>query len=69
MIESISIESIPAFGAAAHTLGIFKTINFLYGGNGVGKTTLSRIIGDCVSHDDCSLHWKDNLPLDICVYN
>ncbi len=69
MIESITIESIPAFGAAAQTLGIFKTINFVYGGNGVGKTTLSRIIGDCVSHDDCSLQWKENLSLEICVYN
>jgi wobble nucleotide-excising tRNase len=43
--------------------------NFVFGANGVGKTTISRVIADVGAHADCIIAWKDNRPLQPLVYN
>jgi DNA repair exonuclease SbcCD ATPase subunit len=43
--------------------------NYIYGPNGSGKTTISRVIANTESYPDCSVRWKGNLPLQEMVYN
>ncbi|MEW6357711.1 MAG: AAA family ATPase [Planctomycetota bacterium] len=43
--------------------------NYLFGSNGTGKTTISRIIADQAAYPDCSVTWKDGRPLETVVLN
>ncbi|WP_343304413.1 AAA family ATPase [Chitinophaga niabensis] len=43
-------------------------INYFYGNNGSGKTSLSKVIADAASYRDCGLQWKAS-PLETLVYN
>jgi len=46
MIEEITIHGTPPFPSAEPTRLQFHRINYVFGTNGVGKTTISRIIAD-----------------------
>jgi len=46
-----------------------KEINYFFGANGTGKTTISRVIADCMQFPDCSITWAKGLPLKTLVYN
>ncbi len=69
MLESISIAGVATYGSDAQVLGGLSKFNFVFGPNGSGKTTISRVISDCNSFPACSLHWRDGLPLQVLVYN
>jgi wobble nucleotide-excising tRNase len=69
MIEGISISNVATYGTTAETLSDLKAINFAFGSNGTGKTTISRVIADCPAYSDCSLIWRGGVPLDLFVYN
>lgn len=43
-------------------------VNYFYGSNGTGKTSLGNVIDDCSSYDDCSLEWKSS-KIETLVYN
>jgi len=43
-------------------------INYLFGSNGSGKTTISKVIANPDNFADCSMIWK-NTPLEVLVYN
>lgn len=45
-----------------------NTINYIYGSNGSGKTSLSKVISSCGSFSDCSLSWKAS-QMKTLVYN
>jgi wobble nucleotide-excising tRNase len=44
-------------------------LNFLFGGNGSGKTTISRLINDPLYSRDSKVSWKRDAPLETLVYN
>ena len=69
MIEKIQISSVATFGPAPEELTGLKEVNFVYGSNGTGKTTISRVIADCGTFSDCSLIWHGGAPLELLVYN
>jgi wobble nucleotide-excising tRNase len=76
MIESISISNKANFGNTPEVLGSLSKINFIFGGNGSGKTTISRIIANEneASHFDDSFHsclvtWRNGAKLQSMVYN
>ncbi|HDK9112801.1 TPA: AAA family ATPase [Staphylococcus aureus] len=46
-----------------------KKINFIYGSNGSGKTTISNLIGRFNKSDDCVIETKKNSNSSILVYN
>ncbi|EAR62046.1 AAA family ATPase [Neptuniibacter caesariensis] len=71
MIESISISNVASYDAAGVTLDDLKKINFIYGANGCGKTTISRYLYD-QSHSDfstCHTQWTANTPYSVLSYN
>lgn len=43
--------------------------NFLFGTNGAGKTTITKVIANPVAHPHCVPAWKKGTPLEPMVYN
>lgn len=71
MIETIHLSAVATYAPVAQSLSNLKAVNYFYGANGSGKTTISRVIGDPahVDHRGCSLVWKGARPIDTLVYN
>lgn len=70
MIETISIGRIATYiGSAPQELADLRTFNYIFGSNGTGKTTISRIIADETCGTDCSIIWKQGIPLETLVLN
>ena len=69
MIHSICISNTATFGATPEELSCLSQFNFIYGANGSGKTTISRIIANEAEHASCQVQWKDGLKLQPMVYN
>ena len=69
MIESIQIKDVATYGdTSEHLTGLTK-FNFLYGSNGSGKTTITRVIADEGEFSACSVSWKGGTKLQSMVYN
>lgn len=69
MINGINIAGEASYSAEGQSLTDLRLLNFVYGSNGSGKTTISRVIHDPGSYPSCSLAWANNLPLECLVYN
>ncbi|MGB6145341.1 MAG: AAA family ATPase [Rhodanobacter sp.] len=69
MIEQITIGSTPPFPATEPTRLSLRRLNYLFGTNGVGKTTISRIIANPGTYPACSLTWSNGVPLQALVLN
>jgi wobble nucleotide-excising tRNase len=69
MIESISISSVATYAATPERLDGLSDLNFLFGSNGTGKTTVSRVIADEDKFPTCSVTWKAGTKLQPLVYN
>ncbi|HRO56440.1 MAG TPA: AAA family ATPase [Nitrosomonas europaea] len=69
MIESITIQGAPSFGQEAQAIDGLSQFNFLFGSNGAGKTTVSRIIADESAFPSCAVNWKGATKLESLVYN
>lgn len=69
MIESISIADIATFGDTPETLNGLSQFNYIFGSNGTGKTTISRIIADAGNHPNCRVTWRGGTKLQAMVYN
>lgn len=69
MIESITLASIATYAATPEELAGLSRINFLYGSNGTGKTTVSRVIANETSFPSCKVTWKAGTKLQPMVYN
>ena len=69
MIESIQIQNQASYGSPYETLTGLSKFNFIYGSNGSGKTTISRIIADESAFPGCHLVWRGNISLEPLVYN
>lgn len=68
MITEISINNVATYQTLA-LLDDLKKINFIFGANGSGKTTISRVIDQVSNHPQCSLAWSGGLPVKVLVYN
>lgn len=69
MIESITISSVATFGATPEHLNELSKLNFLFGSNGTGKTTVSRVIAEEANFPTCHVTWKAGTKLQPLVYN
>ena len=69
MIENIYIRDIASYGTNPESLTDLSQLNFIYGSNGTGKTTISKIIADESLFPDCSVEWRVGTKLETFVYN
>lgn len=71
MIQSIEIKNVATFDKQGVQINDLKKVNFIYGANGCGKTTISNFIYDNSNRKfiNCSLTWQNAFPLKVLVYN
>jgi wobble nucleotide-excising tRNase len=68
MISEIEINDVATF-QEIQTLNGLKKFNYLFGANGTGKTTISRVIDSPDDYSSCSITWQNQTPLETRVYN
>ncbi|MGV3686914.1 MAG: AAA family ATPase [Daejeonella sp.] len=71
MIESLTIKNVATYDASGVHITGLKKINFIYGANGCGKTTLTKFIHSPADteYSGCQLAWKSGSPIRALVYN
>lgn len=72
MIKSITIRDVASYDHEGVTFSDLKKVNFVFGGNGTGKTTLGRAINSYNPADGyvdhCTMEW-DGEPVEVLAYN
>ena len=68
MIEKIDLSKVVTFGESQVLDGLSQ-FNYIFGSNGTGKTTISRVIADENRFSGGKLSWKGNTKLQPMVYN
>ena len=69
MITEIVIKDCASYDPIGVVLKDLKEVNFIYGANGSGKTTISNVIADLQKHPQSRIVWKNNVELKPFVYN
>ena len=71
MIESITIKNVATYDFNGVTFNNLKKVNFIYGANGSGKTTISNLIQNPIDekYQACSISFNNKNPLKTLVYN
>jgi wobble nucleotide-excising tRNase len=69
MIESLSISNTATYGTEPQVLDRLGRLNFIFGTNGAGKTTITRVIASPGGHPNCAIAWKKGTPLESMIYN
>lgn len=71
MIKSINIKDIATYSSVGIEIKDLKKINFFYGTNGCGKTTISNYLQDLEApkYQACSIVWENDIPEHLLVYN
>ncbi len=59
MIKEIQLKNVATFAEKVELKNL-KRINFFYGANGSGKTTISKVIANPDNYNNCELTWKNN---------
>jgi len=69
MISKIKVSNIASYDETGIEIDNLKKINFIYGANGSGKTTISNLLADEDFCSDYSIKWEHEQKIDILVYN
>lgn len=69
MIESLTLANTATFTGDPQAITELRSLNYLFGANATGKTTISRVIADPSRYPECSVVWKDGRPLEPMVLN
>src|SRR5690554_3453806 len=69
MINEIKINPPVATYLNPARLSDLRRINYIFGANGTGKTTISRVIAGEQGHEHCQLVWQGGSELERMVYN
>jgi wobble nucleotide-excising tRNase len=69
MLHRIQIADEASYSSSGEALTGLKALNFIFGTNGSGKTTISRVIAAPDNHPRCSLTWAKAQSLECLVYN
>lgn len=68
MLTGIHINNVATYNSPTQLDGL-KKINFIFGANGSGKTTISRILDQMSGYTHCPLQWFGGEQIKILVYN
>jgi wobble nucleotide-excising tRNase len=69
VIEKIKVSNTASYDETGIEIDNLKKINFIYGANGSGKTTISNLLADENSYSDCSIEWEHGQKINTLVYN
>lgn len=69
MLEEVCIAKVATYPDAGQRLQGLRQINFIFGTNGSGKTTISRVLADTASYPTCSTIWNRGRSVETLVYN
>lgn len=69
MIEFITLADVATYSKTPETMLGLSQFNFIFGSNGAGKTTVSRVIADESKYPECKVVWKSGSKLEAMVYN
>ncbi len=69
MIESIHIAKVATYGSEPEIMDGLSQFNYVFGSNGTGKTTISKIIDNEKDFPYCTVKWKGGTKLQTLVYN
>ncbi len=69
MIESIHIKEVATYGDTPEKMDGLSQFNYVFGSNGTGKTTISKIINNEAAFPSCRVNWKGGTKLEPLVYN
>lgn len=69
MLEEVCIAKVATYPDAGQRLHGLGPINFIFGTNGSGKTTISRVLADTASYPTCSTIWDRGRSVETLVYN
>jgi len=69
MINKISVKNIACFCDEGVQIDELSKINFLYGANATGKTTISNVINNPENYTNSNIEWENEESLKTLVYN
>lgn len=69
MIKNIKIKNVATYSSETETLLTPSIVNFIYGNNGAGKTTITRIMENSSDYPESSLSWDNDIEYHKLVYN
>ncbi|RRD94199.1 hypothetical protein EII17_09585 [Clostridiales bacterium COT073_COT-073] len=71
MIKSICLSNCATYPSTKVTIENCQKINFFYGANGSGKSTIGNFLYSPTEskYNECQIEWERDAPLDILVYN
>lgn len=69
MINNIILKNIATYDKSTETIIKPSKVNFIYGNNGTGKTTITRVIENPSKYEDSQLLWDDSIECSRLVYN
>lgn len=69
MITSMNIRNVAAFDNEHGHIDGLKKLNFFYGSNGSGKTTISRVLAESKNYSASEINWENNESSNTIVYN
>jgi len=69
MIKSITIQNTASFGQEVQRIEGATKVNYIFGSNGTGKTTISRVIGENRNDLNCKVTWESGGKQKALVYN
>ncbi len=69
MITRIVIKDVATFDASEHVMQDLGKLNFIFGSNGSGKTTISRVLEKPENYSSCGISWAGNIEIERRVYN
>jgi wobble nucleotide-excising tRNase len=71
MIENITIKNVATYDNTGIQIGGLKKVNFVYGANGCGKTTISNFLYNLTDdkYNSCTFSWQNETHLTTLVYN
>lgn len=72
MIKKIVLRDVATFDSQGVVFDNLQRVNFVYGGNGSGKTTFSRVLGSKNREEEyphCKVEWEGDKEMKVLVYN
>lgn len=71
MINKITIRNVATYDEIGITIDNIEKVNYIYGANGCGKTTISNFLGSVEENQfsDCKVEWENNVSEKVFVYN